>query len=174
MATLVCSAGARNTLGPISDRPNKEIEELFNQRRLLRHKNDETSIKELEDVERKLAEKCAKDNYHKIMEEVNNIDCEEGGVHSGHLWKLKKKLSPKCRDPPTAMMDSHGNLVTSEKAIEALSVETYKKRLENRQMKDDLKNMQRDKEELCKLRLKLASKKRTPDWTMEQLEKVLD
>ena len=66
----------------ISDRPNKEIEELFNQRRLLRNKNDETSIKELEDVERKLAEKCAKDNYHKIMEEVNNIDCEEGGVHS--------------------------------------------------------------------------------------------
>ena len=41
-------------------------------------------------------------------------------------------------------------------------------------MKDELKNMQRDKEELCKLRLKLASKKKTPNWTMDQLEKVLD
>ena len=83
-------------------------------------------------------------------------------------------MSPKFRDPPTAMLDNEGNLVTSAKAIEDLAVETYKKRLENRKMKDDLKHVQTDKEELCKLRSKMASKKKTPDWTMEQLETVLN
>ena len=108
------------------------------------------------------------------MEEVKKIDCEEGGINSGHLWKLKKKLSPKCRDPPTAMMDRQGNLLTSAPAIEALAVDTYKKRLENKKIKDELKNLQNDKEDLCKLRLKLASKVKTPPWTMKQLETVLN
>ena len=90
------------------------------------------------------------------------------------MWRLKKKLSPKCRDPPTAMLDQKGNLITSAKAIEALAVETYKKRLENRQIKDALKHIEKDKEELCRLRLKIASRNKTPDWTMDQLETGLE
>ena len=135
----------------ITDKPNQEIEDLFDQRRILRNKKDETSIKDLEAVENKLAEKCAKENYQKIMEEVELIDCDEGGVNSNHLWRLKKKLSPKCRDPPTAMLDNQGNLVTSEQGIEALAVETYRKRLENREIKDDLKNLQNDKKSCVNL-----------------------
>ena len=93
----------------------------------------------------------AQKNYDIIKEEIKNIDCEEGGVHSGHLWNLKKKLSPKCREPPTAMLDDMGNLLTSSHAIEALAVEKYKKRLENRKMKDGLENLQNPKKNLCKL-----------------------
>ena len=117
---------------------------------------------------------CAEKNYNKIKEEIDNIKYGEGGMSSGHLWKLKKKLSPKCRDPPTAMLDTKGNLVTTPEAIMTLAVETYKKRLENRSMKDDLKDIQNDKEELCKLRLKIASKNKTPPWTMKDLENVLE
>ena len=158
----------------IADRPDKEVEELFKQRTALRNKKDEQSIKDLEVVENKLAEMVAKDNYEKIIDEVGKIDCQEVGINSSQLWKLKKKLSPKCRDPPTAMLDNEGNLITSELAIEALAVETYKKRLENREIKDDLKNLQKDKEELCKQRLKMASTRKTPEWTMNQLEVVLN
>ena len=157
----------------IVDKPNKEIEELFDKRRILKTKKDEISIRELESIEAQLAELCAKDNYDTIKEEIENIDCEEGGVNSGHLWKLKKKLSPKCRDPPTAMIDDTGNLVTSASGIQTLSMETYKKRLENRKIKDDLKNLQVDKEALCKLRLEKASQNKTPPWTMKHLETVL-
>ena len=51
------------------------------------------------------------------MQEVKDINCEEGGTHSGKLWKLKKILCPKLRDPPTAMKDKHGNLVTAPDLI---------------------------------------------------------
>ena len=134
----------------VTDKPNMEIEELFSKRRTLRNKNDPKSICELEEIERKLADMCAETNYEKIKEEIDSIKSEDGGVHYGQLWKLKKKLSPKCRDPPTAMLDKHGNLVTSEQAIEALAVETYRKRLENRVIKEDLQHVQKEKEELCK------------------------
>ena len=100
-----------------------------------------------------IAELCAQSNYEKIKEEIDNINCDEGGFNSGNLWKLKKKLSPKCRDPPTAMLDRAGNLVTSNQAIEELAIDTYKKRLENREMRDELKQLQQDKEDLVILSL---------------------
>ena len=36
-----------------------------------------------------------------------------------------------------------------------------------------MKQLQIDKEDLCKLRLKKARKTKTPDWTMDQLDTVL-
>ena len=77
---------------------------------MLKNKTDDKSKSELEEIEIKLTEKCAENNYNKIKEEISNIKVEEGGLHSGNLWRLKKKMSPKCRDPPTAMLDSSGNL----------------------------------------------------------------
>ena len=58
----------------------------------------------------------------KIEEEISGIKCEEGGINSGKLWKLRKKLFPKSRDPPTAMLDEKGNLVTSVDEVQKLTV----------------------------------------------------
>ena len=99
------------------------------------------SIEELKKVEEELADKFSSNNYEKIMEEIEGIECEEGGINSGKLWSLRRRLCPKSRDPPTAMLDLQGNLVTSPSAIENLSLETYKKRLENRKIKDYLEDI---------------------------------
>ena len=157
----------------IVDKPNKEIEELFQKRKVLKNKKDEKSIRELEKIENKLAQLCAESNFSKINEEIDSIKSEEGGFNSSKLWKLKKKLNPKCRIPPTAMVDKEGNLITSEKGIEALAVDVFSKRLENKKIKKGLENLQNDKEDLCKMRMKLARQNKTPDWTIKQLEKVL-
>jgi hypothetical protein len=134
----------------ISEKSNDEISQLFEKRRHLRNKDDKESKDELARVEEELANKCAKDNYEKIMEDIKDIDCEEGGVHSGRLWNLKRKLCPRSRDPPTAKLDSSGNLLTSSTAIQ--------KRLENRKIKEDLKDIQKLKEDLCQQRIEFAEK----------------
>ena len=157
----------------VCDKQNKEVEDLFTRRRELRNKDDDQSKIELKEVEMKLAELCAEENYKKIKDEISNIKCEEGGINSGQLWKLKKKLNPKCRDPPTAMMDSEGNLITSPHLIENLALDVFRERLQNRPMRKDLLKMKEMKEDLCKLRLKRARDNKTPPWTMEQLETVL-
>ena len=51
------------------------------------------------------------------------MDCDEGGMNAGKLWKLKKKLSPRQQDPPTAMLDQKGNLVTSKEGIQKIARE---------------------------------------------------
>ena len=152
---------------------NKEIENLYERRRLLRNMKNKDSIEELKKVEEELADKFSSNNYKKIMEEIEGIEFEGGGINSGKLWSLRRRLCPKSRDPPTAMLDLQGNLVTSPSAIENLSLETYKKRLENRKMKEHLEDIKEKKEKLCMERLKIAANNKTPAWTMDQLEKVL-
>ena len=157
----------------ITERQNREIEELFDKRKILRGKNDESSRIELKEVELKLAEKCAETNYMKIKEEIGKMDCEEGGVNSGFLWKLKKKLSPKCRDPPTAMLDTWGNLVTDTKQIQNLALSTFTERLKNREIKTEFAYMKLLKEKLFEIRIKSSGRIKTPPWSMNELDNVL-
>ena len=155
----------------ISDKQNKEIEELFFKRKELRNKTDLFSKIELEKVETKLANLCAQANYKKICEEISDIKCDEGGINSGKLWKLKKKLSPKCRDPPTAMMDFNGKLLTSEEEIQKLAIKVFENRLRNRDMKTELSDMKKDKESLCKMRLEIAQKKQNTTMDTKRVRK---
>ena len=157
----------------LTENKNTEIDELFQKRKILRGKDDNVSKDELEKVEEELAKRCAEDNRRLIMEEISGIECQEGGVSSGKLWNLRKKLCPKSRDPPTAMLDANGNLVTNPEVIENIALETFRKRLENRPMKPDLENIKNDKENLCKMRLDLAAQTKTDPWTMEDLNTVL-
>ena len=71
------------------------------------------------------------------------------------------------------MIDKDGNIASSEKTVEKIAIKTYKKRLENRKIKENLKELKDSKEELCKFRLKAAGRIKTQDWTMAQLDKVL-
>ena len=112
-------------------------------------------------------------NYEKIKEEIEGIKCEEGGFNSGKLWKLKKKLFPQSRDPPTAMLDQDGNLVTDSSQIQNIALETYRNRLKNRNMKEEFINIQKEKEELCAKRIESAKKNKTDPWNMADLEAVL-
>ena len=71
------------------------------------------------------------------------------------------------------MFDESGNLVTSQDMIDRLALKTYIERLKNRPIKDNLKNLQSEKEELCRMRLEKARLTKTPPWTMDQLNAVL-
>ena len=154
-------------------RRNKALEELFNQRRILRTKKDTHSIKNLQEVENKLSDLCAEDNLKLIREACGSISCEEGGMNSAKLWKLKKKLRRIITEPPTAMLDQHGNLVTTSKAIEDLTIEMYKERLKTLRIKSGLEVHQAQRENLCDERLKQAQENITPNWTSEDLDVVL-
>ena len=49
-------------------------------------------IKEIDEVENKLAEMCAQSNFEKILEEIYNMNLDKGLFNSWHLRKLKEKL----------------------------------------------------------------------------------
>ena len=124
------SPGKQKTRIKDEDKPT-DITKLFDERNKLRSKEDKKSRLRLIEVDQEPADKCAENNYRKIMDEIKDIECDEGGFHMGKLWKLKKKLCPYKKDPMTAMLDPQGNLVTSSKNLEKHTLEHYKKVLEN-------------------------------------------
>ena len=90
------------------------------------------------------------------MEEIKDIECDEGGFNIRKLWKLKKKLCPYKKDPKTATLDPKGNIITSLRNLEIHSLNHYRKVLENRPIIPELTNLKTDREKLCELRVEKA------------------
>ena len=158
----------------VTEKKDEVRENLFKKWNILKNKDDETSKSELKDVENEIANKYAEEYFEKIKERTKNIDCEDGGLHSGSLWNLKKELFPQSRDPPTAMIDPQtGNLITDDEKIQDAAVFTYTKRLENRPIKENLSSIKDAKELLCEKLLEVARANKTPPWEMKHLDKVL-
>jgi hypothetical protein len=157
----------------ITNKSDKQTEELYERWRNLQRKDDAKSKEDLETIEKELEEKIA-DNFRKIEEETSKYNCEDGGFHSGKLWNLKKQLFPKHRDPPTAMMDSDGNLVTTSDEINELALQKLAvERLRNRPIKEGMETMKEQKEMLCQQNLKKARCNKSPDWTENDVIEVL-
>ena len=77
-------------------------------------KEDPTSQKKAKEIETQLVDIYSEGIYNDIKTEIGNIIYEEGGLNSGNWWKLRNKLKKKCPDPPTAMKDEYGNLITGK------------------------------------------------------------
>ena len=158
----------------IKEKVDDEKEELFRIWKEMKKNVKNVKKSDLEEIENKLSEKYAEEFHNKIDQNTNGIDCQEGGFNSGNLWNLKKQIFPKCKDPPTAMLDPKtGNLLTSEEKIEEVAIEIYKQRLHNRPMNKNMKQIKDAKELLCEKLLSVAKLKKTPDWTMKDLSVVL-
>ena len=147
-------------------------EDLYNQMTNLKSKTDEKSKAKLQEVLEKIAED-AKKNFETVKAEVNNMKPSENGMNSKRLWKLKKNLCPNSRPPPTAMLDSRGNLLTTDLAIEERALEVFENRLEGNNINDNLKTLEADTNKLCELRLKLSKLEKTKPWDIEDLKLAL-
>ena len=154
-------------------RHNKEMEKLFNKRRILKTKSDDISQNALEQIEDKLSDMCSEENMKIIEKACAGLACENGGVNASKLWQLKKKLRGICYEPPTAMLDAHGNLIKSSQGLEYLTIMTYTERLKTLQIKEELKLHKMQREKLCDERLQQACENKTPDWVMKDLEVLL-
>ena len=146
-------------------------EDLFAQRRKLKGKTDEKSRARMKEVTDSLAQK-AEDNFNKLKEELSKIKTK-GAIDAKQMWKLRKRMCPKNRDPPTAIIDKHGNLLTSDEAINNRALEVFTERLDNNPIKSHLKDLEKDTNDLCEINLNLAKNNKTEPWTMTDLDDAL-
>ena len=116
----------------------------------------------------------AKDNMEKIKEEMKDIELDvDEGINTSKIWKMKKRMCPRAKEPPMAKKDKRGNIITTEKGIKHLYKETYIDRLKPNKMREGLEDLQQAKDKLFEERMKTASKNKTSPWNREQLVKVL-
>ena len=83
----------------------------------LKDKEDDASKRERTKVLDDIAAE-AYENFTSLKTEVDRIKKKLSGMNGKQIWKLKNKLCPRNKDPPTAMLDDKGNLLTGSKAIE--------------------------------------------------------
>ena len=118
---------------------NMKEDNLYEQMKVLKNKTDEESTAKLAKVVEAIA-KLAEKNFKMFKDELSKIKPDEGKLSQRELWKLKKKLCPKSRDPQSAMNDSNGNLLTSDKAIQKRALEVYNERLKGNPIDPHLKD----------------------------------
>ena len=123
----------------------------------------------MKEVEANLADDC----FEKMKNATNDIDCEEGGMSSGKLWSLRKEICPQSRDPPTAMMDLEGNLVTNAEKIKEMVVSAYVEGHKKRHTKEGMEDLKDMKERLSERLMELAKTNKTPPWEMSDVDEVL-
>ena len=89
-------------------------------------------------------------------------------------WSLIKKIRPKHSIPiPVGKFDKNGKLVTDQKGLKQLYLETFVWRLRDRPIRPDLADIETLKSQLFKSILKSCMNKKTQPWTMYELESVL-
>ena len=79
-------------------------EYLYDKMRELKEKKDNDNIKDMKKVVEEIA-KIGEERYKKLVEELDKMKPDEGKINSQKFWKLKKKLFPRSRDPPAAILD---------------------------------------------------------------------
>ena len=125
--------------------------------------------KEIDMIEKEIAEEACRIVY----EETKGLGNEDGGFNPNHLWKLKHKILPKPCNVPTAMNNLNGKLITNIDEIKKNTINHYENVLRNRPIKEDLEKHKIEKDDLCKIRLELYKKNKTPDWTKKDILEVL-
>jgi hypothetical protein len=156
----------------VNDKKVVQNKELYDKMRNLKGKLDDRSKEELQKVQEEIV-KVNEDNAKIVQEELNGTKSEEGGLNPNKMWKLKKRLCPKAMAPPSAMLDKEGNLLTSDEAIKERALEVYAERLAPNEMENNLKNLEKDRNELCEVRLKLAKLNKTEPWNMDDIKATL-
>ena len=159
----------------IEDKVDKTLEDMYNQRRVLRSKTDEISQAKLEKIEDELAVKYSEKMVKTILNEVKDMSkSDEGGLNTGKLWNLKKKLMPRNNEPPTAMMSKEGKLLTDKEEIKEEAVRHYKQVFEEKEIDAEYMEYKKDREELCLKRLEETKSNKTEDWSIEKVKKALN
>ena len=143
----------------VSNNKHSEEEKLYDIMRRLKGKEDDKSVNEMKYVIEAIAMNAEK-KYDKVVKELENMKPEGRKISSQKFWKLKKSICPKTREPPAAMIDKNGNLITNNKAIEEREIEVFTERLKPNEMEDHLKSPEETENKLCEIRLKLTKSRR--------------
>ena len=120
-----------------------------------------------------LAEECSDKKLNFINEELGDVDTMVGDFKSINFWRLKKKLFPQSRDPPSAMINTDGHITTNSYEIKEAAKHTFEKRLRANPIKEEYVDLMKARETLFRIRMSAARKRITPPWTKDHLNKVL-
>ena len=109
-----------------------------------------------------------------INQHVQQASDGKGNMNTGKVWKLRKKLCPKPQEYLSVKKDKNGKRVTDPDEIQEIYMEAYKDRLEHRKIIPELEKLKHLREELFRQRLEECKNRKSPDWQIKDLDRVLN
>ena len=154
----------------ITNNKKSKLERLYEKLSELKEGEREEAKTEVAKVVEEIAEQ-EQEKYKRIVAKLANTKHQDK-LNLQSFWKLRKEICPKANNPPSVMLDRHGNILTSNKAIKERAVEAYTERLKGNKMKMHLKPKEDEINDLCEQRLKLTKLCKSSPWTMTDLEEA--
>ena len=148
----------------------KEIKIVRNTRITL---NVEELVEKLSLLEDDISSYAANKNTKRITKHIEEISNSGGRLDITKMWKMRKKLCPKSIEVPSAKFNEKGILVTKKCELKTLYKNTYIDRLSHCDILPEYETIFVLKNYLFDLRMKVSGKVKSPDWTINQLVKVL-
>ena len=153
----------------VSDTKDSKQDKLYNRMRELKEMVDDKSKAELDYVIKEISQ-MAEEKYQNVMEELKSMKPSEGKINAQKFWKIKKRMCKQNKDPPAAMLDADGKLLTYNVEIKARALEVYTQRLDGNKIEAHLEDYEKDVAKLCESRLRMCKLKRVNPWTMDDLD----
>ena len=108
------------------------------------------------------------------MDQLTLLTTAENTMSRVNMWKIKQRICPKSSESTlSAKVNSKGQLITDKTGLLNLYREEYQVRLRHRNIIPKYEQLMKSKELLFDLRLSLSKMRKTPDWTNQQLSKIL-
>ena len=148
---------------------------LIEERNRISGNIDQKNTKEkIEQLDIEISEIEALENRNKIIKNFKAYSDNPESVNLQQMWKQHKKLWPKCSNNlPTAKKNHKGKLVSNPGALKKLLAREYKDRLRRRPVKIDFEDMRKRRKEILDLKLTLAARNKSRDWTIADLDEAL-
>ena len=137
-------------------------------------KNEPENEAKLGEVTKKIFELEAEENRNQIVKDFKEYSDNPENINIQKIWKMLKRTWPKGGPSlPVAKKNHKGKIVTGPKDIKNLLATEYKDRLRSRPIRSDLVAMKVRKRKIFKMKLKLSRGRKSPEWTMADLDQAL-
>ena len=144
---------------------NSEIKQLIKSRKVL--KKASAPKKKIEKLDKVVNEKVADFNYRFIKSNSN----KSGTIDKQSSWKVKRVLVPKSVSVPSSVTNK--SPISDPFHIKEEYRKESNRRLRTREIDNELKHFELVQNSLCKMRLRKCSKSPSPDFTLDEVQKVL-
>ena len=145
---------------------------MYSKIKELKGRNDPASKEELLNVVDALAV-ASEIEFVKVVEELDKMKPYQGRIEIQKFWKMKKQLFPRSKDPPSAMLDKQGNLLTTNKSIENRELKVYAENLQPNKIREHLKEHEPTVNKICDIKPKIAKLNIKEPWTMSELDSAV-
>ena len=109
----------------------------------------EKDEEKLAELEAEISDSCQDENRRKVVDNLLDLDGNNGNLNQQGVWKMKKKLFPKVKSSiPVGKKNLKEQLITNPEELKDLYLETFKFRLRHRKAKPDVEFILYRKEDM--------------------------